>query len=635
MYFSRALNAKQFCTTMYHAGQAGIQEAVPYGCNPSAQSGHFQRHLDVVFRGRLDRSRLYELETPAQGKHDLSRCTRTMHVLNLHEELAEHMADPAVRTKLIEWESSGDAPPAYTDHPLVRAGAPIGSPSGRVLPVALYMDGVPYSQTDSALGFWLSCLLTHRRFLGAVLRKRGACKCGCRGWCTLHAVFEWVKWCLRALADGKMPNSRGDNQPWRPSDKERAAKACELLPMRTVVVYIKGDWAEYCSTLGFPTWQDGLRPCFCCPAFGADMYVVHGCSVLGLRWPENADDAYEAACARCEFAVLVADAATQTLIAERLRYDKRSHGSRGRCLTENIAPLGLLKDDRLEPTAEVRDIGAFETLAPPFNAVFWRTSAETLARHRCPLFCQELGLSPQRSLTVDLLHAAYLGVFKIWCRVALWFLILSGAFGNIGTVEETIQTAVLVLRHDLMEWYKARHRINPKEGLTRLSDLTVKMIGTRDDPKLNPKGAETWSLLLYLVDKLQTHRPHLGDDAGRYIRAGEALISMVQIWNDHEDIPVVAQQRAFEHYCHHMAAMEPDETYTPKHHLIMHLLSRINYFGNPRKYSTWLDESWNRTLKLACREVSQASFEASVLLRMREILKSYVDVKQNQNYMNK
>ena len=36
------------------------------------------------------------------------------------------------------------------------------------------------------------------------------------------------------------------------------------LNARGAVLFIKRDWSEYGSTVGFPLWADGLRPCFLC-----------------------------------------------------------------------------------------------------------------------------------------------------------------------------------------------------------------------------------------------------------------------------------------------------------------------------------------------------------------------------------
>ena len=47
-----------------------------------------------------------------------------------------------------------------------------------------------------------------------------------------------------------------------------------------------------------------------------------------------------------------------------------------------------------------------------------------------------------------------------------------------------------------MRWYHD-HR---QDGLTELSDLTLKMLGSPGDQKLKTKAMETYSLLLFLLD---------------------------------------------------------------------------------------------------------------------------------------
>jgi hypothetical protein len=69
-----------------------------------------------------------------------------------------------------------------------------------------------------------------------------------------------------------------------------------------------------------------------------------------------------------------------------------------------------------------------------------------------------------------------------------------------------------------------------------------------------------------------------------------------------------------------MTAMEKDESYIPKHHIMMHGLHRSAEHGNPKFYATWKSETHNKTLKLCCRQVSQATFETTVLLKMKHVL---------------
>ena len=66
---------------------------------------------------------------------------------------------------------------------------------------------------------------------------------------------------------------------------------------------------------------------------------------------------------------------------------------------------------------------------------------------------------------------------------------------------------------------------------------------------------------------------------------------------------------------------EGDEAAAPKRHLAIHLFRRMVFFGNPRQYATWRDESLNKLLKSACQLMSQATFEPRVLAHMAYLLR--------------
>jgi hypothetical protein len=520
LLMTRTLNANQFCTLMHWISECGVAKAKPYGMAPGKASGKYMRHVDKVVGYAACSGDLYEMQVPGHGKHDLSRTLHNVIVLPCHEGLAQDMEAHAYRHRVREYLDSADLPRAYTEHPKVR-----DQPPGSVAPVALYIDAVPYSQTDSVIGFWLECMATTKRHLFAIFRKRQLCRCGCRGWCTFHSLFLMIRWCLAALAEGVWPDMRHDGQPWRLSDVSRQAKAGSAMVFKAACVFVKGDWAEYASTLGFPNWMDGLRPCFECPAHGADMYSPLGHTVNALRWVCNDDTDYEAACVRCEVQVMLS-ADTKNIVLNHLRWDKRKDGSHGRALAQDIPQLGLLANDRLEPCDACPDVGAFEELAPPCRVLFWRLNRESLAKHRNPLFCDAVGISPKRNLTIDLLHAFYLGVMNVWCRAAVWCLLLSSTYGNIGSADELLQNGVLALRHQLMQWY----RTLAPTGTTRVSDLTPKMLGTRSDTRCKTKGAETHGMLLFLIHQLETYSAMTGENGVRLLQAGRNLARMVDIW---------------------------------------------------------------------------------------------------------
>eukprot|EP00969_Alexandrium_andersonii_P351359 15435252-Alexandrium_andersonii.AAC.1 len=72
------------------------------------------------------------------------------------------------------------------------------------------------------------------------------------------------------------------------------------MPAKGAVILFKGDWAEFCHTLGFPNWASALRPCFKCCAGHDRLHVVTVISPLVLPSRENTAEDYAAACDRCE-----------------------------------------------------------------------------------------------------------------------------------------------------------------------------------------------------------------------------------------------------------------------------------------------------------------------------------------------
>jgi len=130
-------------------------------------------------------------------------------------------------------------------------------------------------------------------------------------------------------------------------------------------------------------------------------------------------------------------------------------------------------------------------------------------------------VTPKRTITTDTLHCFYLGVLKVWCTQAVWLLLESDIYGQIGLGE--MASAVLALRAALLRYYKQRRRDNPAEELTHLADLTPKMLGARAAKRLKTKGAETWGFALFMLAELRCHLPRLPPEGARLLRAGGKL----------------------------------------------------------------------------------------------------------------
>lgn len=122
--------------------------------------------------------------------------------------------------------------------------------------------------------------------------------------------------------------------------------------------------------------------------------------------------------------------------------------------------------------------------------------------------------------------------------------------------------------------------------------------------------------------KLAAVSSRLGAVGQTLLKAGQAMHSMLMLWNTHgTHMPPEAVQSCFDFWKRFCSLTEdvPD-VQVPKRHIMVHLLSKIHFFGNPRRYANWLDESLNKELKKCCRTVSQSTFEPFLLLRMREVL---------------
>ena len=156
-------------------------------------------------------------------------------------------------------------PQTHVQHPVVRSSAP-----GTVWPLAIHVDGTEVSKLDSILGIFMVNIVTGSRHLVGTLRKTGICMCGCKGWCSIFCVTEFVKWSCLAMASGMWPTARHDWKPWRgDSDAARSQLAKHQWWFIGIVLRVRGDWAEYSSTLGF-------HICTACHCEHADMHQTSG-----------------------------------------------------------------------------------------------------------------------------------------------------------------------------------------------------------------------------------------------------------------------------------------------------------------------------------------------------------------------
>ena len=257
-------------------------------------------------------------------------------------------------------------------------------------------------------------------------------------------------------------------------------------------------------------------------------------------WGKCTAEQSEAAAARCEIRVTLTKT-HHSALRSLLMYDRRKKGAcGGRGLTANYPPLLLLAGDRLEPCAELSDVGRFEDLQVPCTVLFWRKSNETRLRHRCPLLDSSIGMSVER-IQIDMLHCVYLGTASEWLTRCIWFLLLNDVY-NIGdhrTDDETVAVGLDRFRAELFRWY-ADKRPTAASDFTPLEDLVIGMIGTKDKQAFSTKAAECKTLCPFMLLTLEKYAAKLGEPVGDLISAGRSLMNFIQVVKDAPDVPDAA-----------------------------------------------------------------------------------------------
>ena len=146
------------------------------------------------------------------------------------------------------------------------------------------------------------------------------------------------------------------------------------------------------------------------------------------------------------------------------------------------------------------------------------------------------------------------------------------------------------------------------------------MVGEHADRKLKTKGAETWGVFLFLIDELKLHPV---PNRRNLVEAATCVADVLQLWSTSAWVLTPSQiQTSFTKWSRFLAlAVDIDDLHIPKTHMSMHLMRDLDWFGNPRYFANWVDESLNKTLRLACRHISQFTFDPCILSAMRELLK--------------
>jgi hypothetical protein len=610
------LSAKAVCTIAHWAKLGGLTgKCTELAMAPSRTGGAFSALFDKVLG--LDvamKTEWYNVQVPTHCKYDASRSARPLAVKLAYEAIAEEIATtPDMFSRLQVAVDTGKLCPNYLDDPVVR-----DSPPGSVIPLGLYVDGVQYQKRDTTIGFWAINLITERRHLLACLPKRGLCRCGCRGYCSIYPILVFIEWSFSVMVAGLFPERRHDG-PW-PEDSPHQTIAGSELGFRAVPVIIKGDWAEFNTTLSFKSWTHHQHPCFKCLATGGPdgTYREHaGVSAEHQPWAPKTMVEYEQACSACEVAVVIPNIRVLRTLLGKLMYDKRKQGPQGRAIQADTPALGLLKHDRLEPTCEWPDVAAIDECTTfPMHLTFWRTSSETMCKHRCALFSHRSHLLPE-TLCVDELHTMHLGVFHEFNLAVFWQILDCDALQIRGSLAQDayLESATMRMRAALFRWYSVQKRTNKEKPIHALQEFKLSMLGKSDARVMKGvKAAESGTLLAFCVQYAVKFRAVLpGGEA--LVACGESLLAYLDVTRSAPlRMPLSDRLRLSGALVRFLQNREAAQVaWKPKTHLMIHFIPDSVKFGNPRLNGTWLDESLNMKLAAVAASAHSAVWSLRIM----------------------
>ena len=225
----------------------------------------------------------YTIQTSGYDKFEVSRRVHDIPVALQHETLHDGLTGtPQVLEDLQSLVDRDALPPSSITHLVVAAAH-----GTAVVPLAFFCDGALF------LAFWIQNLISGNHALACVLRKSSLCQCGCRGYFALFPVLNVPRWSIGVILTGYFPST------------DHSLSRRGALAAKAGVIYIKGDWMEYVTTLSFPSWTHNVHPrpmLFCSPDTMCDLMNF---ALEGAYCDLTTTDHYIEECERREIHVVV------------------------------------------------------------------------------------------------------------------------------------------------------------------------------------------------------------------------------------------------------------------------------------------------------------------------------------------
>lgn len=443
-------------------------------------------------------------------------------------------------------------------------------------------------------------------FERAVLRSAGCC---CRGQCSLVSLERFLSWqgCVAGMTE--MPDIYYAGMHWPASKASRVGQPWYVhngKRVRFCFLEFRGDLDEYSGGMGMP-YTNQHRFCMCCPQVKTEMHSLQ----MPLPYTH---ETYMAEISKCRICIKI-DRATAIVLFDILAQDKVRHG---RTLSKKIRIFDLesqtfvemLKNDRLELDGDIQDVmcSLGELRSWPMQIVFWRSSADNNF-HAWSWFLRMPGARYEH-LMGDTLHTADLGPTSRLIGTVFKKALTCGEFGNSNTVEGR-KAGCRYITKDLKQWYAQQPN---KRKLSKLFRITAGMI--HKNGHLKCKGGEARGALGFAKELLQRNkvRTALGNSHKPLLRAVTSMMKVYDLMAESDrDIDCDRLGTLLRRVA--KGARKGKVKLIPKFHMLRHLETHARRAGNPRFYSTNLDESKNAAVVQLAQACHTADFSENVLAR--------------------
>ena len=156
-------------------------------------------------------------------------------------------------------------------------------------------------------------------------------------------------------------------------------------------------------------------------------------------------------------------------------------------------------------------------------------------------------------------------------------------------------------------------------------DLTMGMIGTKENPQFNAKGSETKNLLPWITSMFTEYESQFNELANASLKTAlgfakeacsAALSFETTLRENGRYLGPDATQSLFVDYMRFASMYErAGGNLVQKHHLMVHCVRDTSIFGNPRFYTTYRSESFNGVLAKIARNCYSSSFYQDMHIR--------------------